>query len=52
MNAAAAPRVPARVQEAIERSQRESETWVAVAQAIVIAVAAIAYALEIGRAHV
>jgi adenylate cyclase len=36
---------PARVLEEIARSQRESETWVALAQAIVIAVAALAYAL-------
>jgi adenylate cyclase len=42
---AAPPRAPARVQEAIARSQRESETWVAAAQAIVIAVAAFAYAV-------
>ena len=42
-NAHALP--PLRVQKEIARSQRESELWVAVAQAIVIAVAALAYVL-------
>ena len=36
---------PARVREEIARSQRESEVWVSVAQAIIIVLATLAYAL-------